>query len=279
LRFKSVIWWQLSHFRTLPWETMIPHSNLADSLASTFATLTPSQTEWIAAVIRQFHLPHEFRRNDDSEFVTPAVLEMLGDALRIHHAFSRQALSKDRFEFALERSLNRAGIRAELVNNRTNRGHDITIEGVPVSLKTQADASIRADSLHISKFMELGKGEWKLPLLRDMFIEHMHSYERIFQFRCLKQGPGSYLYELVEIPKSLLLEGVDAQLVIQARSRQSPKPGYGYVYDAEGNLKFALYFDGGTERKLQIKKIRKELCIVHGTWQFESTPFEQSIPC
>jgi len=83
---------------------------------------------------------------------------------------------------------------------------------------------------------------------------------------------------LVEIPKSLLLEGKSAQLVIQKRSRQNPKPGYGYVYDSQGKIKFALYFDGGTERKLQIKKIRKDLCIVHATWRFASTPFEQSIP-
>jgi Type II site-specific deoxyribonuclease len=252
-------------------------SNLANSLAKALAGLTPSQLELVRAVIRQFDLPHEFIRNEVSDFVTPGVLERLGDALRIHHAFSRQALSKDRFEFALERSLNRAGIRAELVENRTNRGHDITIDGVPVSLKTQADANIRANFLHISKFMELGRGPWELPLLRDMFLLHMRSYERIFQFRCLLPGPTSHLYELVEIPKALLLESTNAQLVTQMRSRQTPKPGYGYIYDQVGNLKFALYFDGGTERKLQIKKIRKDLCIVHATWRFESTSFEKSL--
>jgi type II restriction enzyme len=257
---------------------MTAHSIPADSLVPSLAELTPSQIEWVSSVIHQFHLPHEFHRKSNSDFVTSAVLDMLGDALHIHHAFSRQALSKDRFEFALERSLNRAGIRAELVANRTNRGHDITIKGVPVSLKTQADSSIREDLLHISKFMELGRGVWELPLLRDMFIQHMHSYERIFQFRCLRSGPTPYLYELVEIPKALLLEGADAKLVIQTRSRQTPKPGYGYVNDADEKLKFALYFDGGTERKLQIKKIRKDLCTVHATWEFESTPFEQSIP-
>jgi len=253
-------------------------SKIVRSLVESLAALTPSQLDLITAVVRQFRLPHEFHRNEDSDFVTPEVLAMLGDALRIHHAFSRQALSKDRFEFALERSLNRAGIQAELVANRTNRGHDITIAGVPVSLKTQADANIRPASLHISKFMELGKGPWELPLLRDMFLSHLRSYERIFQFRCLLPGPAAHLYELVEIPRKLLLEGLNAQLVIQAGSSQTPQPGYGNVYDADGNLKFALYFDGGTERKLQIKAIRKDLCIVHATWQFESTPFEQSIP-
>jgi len=238
--------------------------------------LTPSQLDWVAAVIRQFHLPHEFDRREDSDLVTPVVLDMLGDALRIHHAFSRQALSKDRFEFALERSLNRAGITAVLVENRTNRGHDITIQGVPVSLKTQADAGIRVDALHISKFMELGKGPWELPLLREMFLRHMDGYERILQFRCLLHGPKSYLYELVEVPKKLLLEGATVELVTQMGSSQTPKPGYGYVYDSEKKLKFALYFDGGTERKLQIKAISKNLCIVHATWRFESTPLEQS---
>src|SRR5271157_499209 len=205
---------------------MTAHLNLIRSLAQALVELTRSQLDWVGAVIRQFHLPYEFCRKEDSDFVTPAVLEMLGDALRIHHAFSRQALSKDRFEFALERSLNLAGIWAELVENRTNRGHDITIQGVPVSLKTQADAGIRVESLHISKFMELGKGPWELPLLRDMFLEHMRSYERIFQLRRLLPGPKSHLYELVEIPKALLLEGANAELVVQAKSKQDPKPGY-----------------------------------------------------
>jgi len=252
--------------------------DLTSSILSALASLTPSQVDLIAAVIKQFQLPYEFLRKEDSDFVTPEVLEMLGDALRIHHAFSRQALTKDRFEFALERSLTRAGVMAELVLSRTNRGHDITIAGIPVSLKTQADSNIRVNSLHISKYMELGKGVWDLRLLRNMFLEHMRSYQRIFQFRCLKRGPTVYQYELVEIPKALLLEAAESELTVQEKSKQNPKPGYGNVYDAKGKLKFALYFDAGTERKLQIKKIRKDLCVVHATWKFESTTFEKAIP-
>jgi Type II site-specific deoxyribonuclease len=251
--------------------------NRPQAVFEALLALTPSQIDLLSGVIQQFRLRHTFSCNEKSDLVTPVVLNALGDALRIHHAFSRQPLSKDRFEFALEWALNRAGIKAELVKNRTNRGHDITIEKVPVSLKTQADANIKNDTLHISKFMELGKGEWKLASLRDSFLKHMDAYERIFQFRCLVAGPKSYSYELVEIPKKLLIEAENAELVIQKKSRQTPKPGYGYVNDDEGKRKFALYFDGGTERKLQIKLIRKDLCIVHATWEFESTPFEKTI--
>lgn len=234
--------------------------------------LSPSQQGWVQSVIEQFKLPHFYKINTGSDFINIDVLERLGDALRIHHAFSRQALSKDRFEFALERALTLNGQNAALVKSRTNRGHDITINGVAVSLKTQADASIKVDYLHISKFMELGKGEWLLPMLRDLYLEHMQGYERVFQFRCLIQASDKYLYELVEIPKSLLLEARNARLEISESSKQTPKPGYGYVTDSIGQLKYALYFDGGTERKLQIKNIRKDLCFVHATWSFQSTP-------
>lgn len=243
-------------------------------LARALYGLTPSQRGWVSAVVEQFKLPHKFERNPNSDWITPKVLESLGDAMRIHHAFSRQPLSKDRFEHAFERSLSANGIQAALVTSRTNRGHDLTISGIPVSLKTEAASNIRESSLHISKFMELGRGEWHLPGLLQLYLEHMNSYERIFQFRCLNQASNNYKYELIEIPKALLLEARNAQLEIKENSRQTPKPGYGYVYDNVGHLKFALYFDGGTERKLQIKSIDKKHCIYHATWDFGSTPLQ-----
>ena len=52
-------------------------------------------------------------------------------------------------------------------------------------------------------------------------------------------------------------------------SKQNPKPGYCYV-EENGNTLFSLYFDGGGERKLQVKGLQKSLCTVHATWQFES---------
>lgn len=245
-------------------------------LAGELLELSGSQLEWVQGVIDQFQLPCRYRREAASEFITEEVLERIGDALRIHHAFSKQALSKDRFEFALERALKLCGFDARLADSRTNRGHDMTVNGDRISLKTQADAGIRRDMIHISKWMELGRGEWKLDLLLAHFLEHMEGYDRIFTFRRLDPGPERYEYELVEIPKVLMLEAANAQLVVQEKSKQNPKPGYGSVYDETnalvgfGELKYALYFDGGTERKLQIKSLRKSLCTVHASWEFES---------
>ena len=232
--------------------------------------LTSSQRKWIKATIAGFEGPKDFQRASDSDVVSPVLLEYFGDQLLNHHASSRQALSKDRFEFAFESALNESGIASQLVQSRTNRGHDITIGGIPVSLKTEAATNIRQEIIHISKWMELGKGAWDLPVLRDSFLRHMQHYERIFTLRCLSNTPEKIWYELVEIPKALLLEARSCEFEIKTDSKQTPQPGYGYIKDATGQLQFSLYFDGGSERKLQIKGLRKTLCKVHAVWTFST---------
>ena len=180
----------------------------------------------------------------------------------------------------MQRALSSSGRKAELAR-RTNPGRDLIVDGVAWSLKTQADASIRRERIHISKFMELGKGEWveagHLAGLRDRMLEHMKAYERIVSLRCLSQNAKNecavaHEYELVEIPKSLLQQASTATLRMVDKSKQSPKPGYGEVKDDGGKPIFSLYFDGGTERKLQIKDIDKARCIVHATWAFNGAP-------
>ena len=126
--------------------------------------LTPAQRQWVKVAILAFGIPRMFWRAPDSDIVTRAVLENLGDRLLSHHASSRQSLSKDRFEFALEAALNASNIPAQLVKSRTNRGHDITIQNVPVSLKTEAAKNIKENTIHVSKWMELGKGDMVLKL-------------------------------------------------------------------------------------------------------------------
>jgi len=238
--------------------------------------LTDSQIDFIEYVVNQFRTPFiKLERHPDSDLVNNSFLNDFGDVLRIHHCFSRQALSKDRFEYALEKTLNLCGKSASLATSRTNRGHDITIEGTPCSLKTQADNAIKEEELHISKFMELGKGKWPTTAngfssLRDMFMKHMQNYERIFTLRCLSKSPEKWWYELVEIPKNLLEEANNGHFEIKRNTSQTTMPGYCRVKDGEDNLKFELYFDAGSERKLQIRHLQKKSCILHATWIFST---------
>ena len=245
-----------------------------DRLAVALRELTEQQIGLIELVVTQFRKPFlKIERWPDSDLVDARLLRDFGDVLRMHHSFSKEALSKDRFDYALEKTLILCGKAATLAASRTNRGHDITIAGVPCSLKTQADKGIREDELYISKFMELGKGHWSASVgdlrgLRDQFLRHMAAYERVFSLRCLAKEPTHWRYELVEIPKALLQEAADGRLSVCRKSKQNPKLGYCDVTDASGALKYQLYFDGGTERKLQIKHLRKDLCRVHAQWEF-----------
>lgn len=236
--------------------------------------LTGGQVYWLLRVVRVFDAPSEFVV-EASDIFDEATLNNFGDALRIHHSFSNEAFTKDKFEYVLEKVLKMSGYEATLAP-RGNRGHDITINGKTVSLKTQADRNIRADRIWISKFMEMGRGDWsdnpeQLVGLRAMFLEHMHQYDRIITLRALSRDPDWH-YELVEIPKTLMQEAETGELRMMDNSRQMPKPGYCYVRDAGGVEKFQLYFDGGTERKLQVKNLMKVHCVVHGTWKFTIPP-------
>ncbi|MEB4589445.1 restriction endonuclease [Candidatus Thiothrix sp. Deng01] len=251
--------------------------NRIKALCAAVQELTDGQIGWIEAVVNRFEQPASFKRNPASDLLDDCVLQDFGDALRIHHSFSKEPFTKDKFEYALERVLKFCGgdDAAELAP-KGNPGHDITIKGVPFSLKTQADKNISVDHIHISKFHELGKGSWgdqdaDLVGLREQFFEHMRSYGRILSLRCLEtKKTASWRYELVEIPKGLLAEAAAGQLEMKHNSKQYPKPGYCYVTDEAGNTRFQLYFDGGTERKLQIKRLDKSLCIVHAEWIFSA---------
>ena len=234
-------------------------------------SLTEGQLFWLNKVLSAFdgYSKFEIRKSD---LFDKHSLENFGDALRIHHSFSVEPFSKDKFEYVLEQTLNITGPIAKLAN-RGNRGHDISIIEIPVSLKTQADQNIKEDKIWISKFMELGRGDWgdnpnDLKTLRNMFLTHMNNYERILTLRALRKAP-KWKYEMVEIPKTILQFSVNGELEMKLHSKQFPKPGYCYVRDKNGEEIYQLYFDGGSERKLQVKNLLKKYCVVHATWEFE----------
>lgn len=250
---------------------------MPESTASRIAKLTavlhrlrPSQIHWIEKVAgalsasSRFELLHRGLLDEVSVFD-------FGDVLRIHHAFSAEPFTKDKFEYALVQVLGWRGLDASLAT-KGNPGHDATVAGLRLSFKTQADKSIKSDTIWISKFMELGKGVWgnnpnDLEPLRRAFLDHLKRYDRIFTLRALGKAPNWH-YELVEIPMKLLGLAKDGELEMKLDSRQNPKPGYCHVRSPDGALLFQLYFDAGSERKLQVKSLLKSECVVHAEWQF-----------
>ena len=233
--------------------------------------LREDQVELVEALVDTLATPLVFTASGE-DFATKEFAERFGDILRVHHLFSHEAFTKDRFEHAMVAVLSQLGRNTALAP-RGNPGRDLEVDGAGWSLKTQADAGIRAESLHISKFMELGKGPWEtesdLVGLRQQMLDHMQKYDRIFSLRCFRAETNEervFDYELVEILKALLERSKEGVLRLMTNSTQTPKPGYCTVEDG-GRLMFELYFDGGTERKLQVRKLAKASCSVLATWK------------
>jgi len=248
-------------------------------LLAAIPELSNSRLQLIDRIVGVFSLPKHFLRTDTSDIISPGILEDFGDILRVHHCFSREPFSKDKFEYALERVMLESGCNAALAP-RGQRGYDIEINAQRFSLKTEAAKAIRVDTIHISKFMELGGGSWgdnpdDLVGLQTQFMTALAGINRILILRALRKGSPDYLYELVEIPKSLLSKAAQGRLEMMSASTQSPKPGYCHV-EEEGENLYSLYFDGGGERKLQIKGLRKSLCSIHASWQFDPSTDIQS---
>lgn len=247
---------------------------LVELLVKAIPELTSGQLQWLHRVVRVFSAFHDFSLSD-SDLFDEATLQNFGDAIRVHHSFSSEPFSKDKFEYVLVSVLKMSGHIATLAP-KGNPGHDATADGVKLSLKTQADKGVKENLIWISKFMELGKGNWgdnpgDLIGLRQQFMEHIKNYDRILSLRALAKAP-KWKYELVEIPKDLLMKAGDGELKMMGNSKQYPKPGYCYVRNQSDELIFELYFDGGSERKLQIKNLNKRCCSVHATWEFVIPP-------
>lgn len=250
---------------------MIQEPGRFDRIVAILKSLSEHRLHWVEKVTdillcpQQFVLKEKKLMNEDWFFA-------FGDALMIHHAFSNEPFTKDKFEHALVNTAKLVDISADFAP-RGNRGHDISIGNVKFSLKTQADKGIKSDRIWISKYMELGKGEWtdQPDQLRDLietFLMHLKGSDRILILRCLNKTPV-WKYELVEIPKPVLERSVNGRIQMMSSSKQMPKPGYCFVESEDGKVDFKLYFDGGSERKLQVKDLRKSLCKVIGEWSFE----------
>ncbi|MFN0316083.1 MAG: hypothetical protein ACKVQA_13730 [Burkholderiales bacterium] len=240
-------------------------------LLEAIPSLSDYRLELVDKIVRVFSLASDFRSVNASAIITKRVVQDFGDVLRLHHCFSREPFSKDKFEYALERVLQLHGVNAALAP-RGKRGYDIQIDGENFSLKTEAAKAIRVDTIHISKFMELGGGSWgnnpkDLEGLRDQYLAVLEGVQRILILRALKKDSPDYEYELVEIPKPLLSKAATGRLEMRLESRQHPKPGYCYV-EENGERLFSLYFDGGGERKLQVKGLKKRHCHVLASWKF-----------
>jgi hypothetical protein len=114
---------------------------LVKLLIDVIPDLTLGQLHWIQRVVEVFGEYHQYTVTQ-SDIFDETVLRNFGDAMRVHHSFSVEPFSKDKFEYVFVEVLKITGRNAVLAP-KGNPGHDITVDGVKVSLKTQANKDIK----------------------------------------------------------------------------------------------------------------------------------------
>src|SRR4029077_7427714 len=102
-------------------------------LLTAIPELSDYRLQLIDRIVGVFSLPREYWKSKTSRLISERVLEDFGDVLRLHHCFSREPFSKDKFEYALESVLKTDGVDAALAQ-RGQRGYDIRIRGENFSL-------------------------------------------------------------------------------------------------------------------------------------------------
>src|SRR5215204_6092041 len=80
--------------------------------------LSEGQIIWVERIVYQFSRPKTFVRLKSSKLIpNNSIMEDFGDALRIHHCFTDEPFTKDKFEYALVNVCNYYGLKSEKSKN------------------------------------------------------------------------------------------------------------------------------------------------------------------
>jgi hypothetical protein len=200
--------------------------------------------------------------SEGSDIATGAFVRDFGNRLLVHHATSEELLNKKSFEFAFVASSRAAGrVAARIASTEDNPHADVVVDEVMYSLKTESAASIR---LMEARWIRECRNRADLVRgIQSKVVPHLESYQRIIILRVFSKTEGHVQYDLVEIPRDVLLEvrNLGASDFSALNDNNSSRA------DIKRNRRalFALRLDGSVE-KVTIANLRVDACTVHATW-------------
>ncbi len=232
--------------------------------------LSPLQVEVLHSIIKRFAEDQvgELLRTD---FLSKEQFEFFSMRLAAHHATSDNVLKKENFEHILVQSFVRTGIEAAKTESMTARGADMTVNGVTISLKTEAAKALKAGYIHISKLMEaawikqITTAEDIIPQIQSMVMPHFENYDRIFMLRAYadKERKGSIRYDLREIPKDVLMRIGDIRA--EDFTPLTPTRTTNADVQLDGKTAFRFKLDGSDD-KLTLTALDIDFCPLHAWW-------------
>jgi len=180
------------------------------------------------------------------------------------------ALTKKTFEYFFCGASRASGRAAYQTQNSVHPGEDVIVDGQRFSLKTEGGKSINRQVVHISKLMEArslrschsAEDYWQFAQRR--IIDHLQHYERIISLRSFQGVANVVEYELVEIPRDLLLR-ISALTPDNFSARTANGSSSATVRSDEHHPLFTLSLDGSVE-KVTIRGLDIRNCTVHARW-------------
>lgn len=147
---------------------------------------------------------------------------------------------------------------------RNSPGHDLIVEGVKLSLKTETGIGTHSQKICITKLCTTERDPWTPITLKARVIEHLNRYDSILMLRAVWNLPCIH-YQLLEIPIPLLrrIEAADLIPVGKRSGRQSL--GADVVFD-DGSKAFHVHFDG-SDGKCQVRDMDIAHCSSLLNWQ------------
>ncbi len=235
--------------------------------------LTNAQVAILETILDEFSKPISCNLYK-TDFLTKDNFEYFTERIRLHHATSSDPLRKEHFEHVLEQTLRNSGRSVLRDTSKTTRGRDLTVDGVGVSLKSEAARNTNPDKITISKLMEaawikqLSSKEQLPQFLKQNVLDHFNNYERVFTLRTyFSKSKDKLIYDLREIfveDFRLIsqLEPHDFSDLTKTNTTSATVKKFG-----RDLFKFRL---DGSDDKITINNFDCEFCPLHCRWTLPS---------
>ena len=146
---------------------------------------------------------------------------------------------------------------------RNQPRHDLLVENVRISLKTETGDSTKLDQITITKLCTTEREPWEAGVLVGRVMEHLSRYDVILMFRAL-WSIQAIQYQLVEIPveKLRLIAAANVEPVGHRTGRQS----LGADVTDQGQKIYRVHFDA-SDGKCSVRSLGVHHCVLLETWE------------
>jgi Type II site-specific deoxyribonuclease len=140
--------------------------------------------------------------------------------------------------------------------------HDLLVEDMKISLKTETGAGTDPQRINITKLCTTEREPWTPEVLIPRVLDHLEKYDVILMLRAIWQPPMIH-YQLLEIPVDVLKLIQIAKLhpVGQRKGRQSLGAD---IYRGKDKV-FHVHFDG-SDGKCQVRNLELKHCVMLLEW-------------